>query len=135
MDRPEAGAPGRGTRFRAFRLLVGLLAAGCAASTPSPFDDPSQGGRAGRIQLVAENREFADATLWAITSQRRERLGIVTGKASERFTIDWPAIQDLSIEIHLLAGETHRTPRLTVTPGDQLRLFIERPVNRSVLQR
>ena len=84
---------------------------------------------------MVTNQHFSDATLWALSSGRRTRLGTVTGKESERFTLDWAQLQDLAIEISILAGERYVTPRLTASPGDRLRLDIRRPVNRSVLQR
>ncbi len=108
---------------------------GCSSTSrpPSPFDAGS--ANAGRIQLQVDNMDFNDATLHAITDGGRERLGTVSGKGQGNFTIDWPFTRDLRIEINLLASDRYTTPRLTVNPGERVRLRIQTPLNRSFLIR
>lgn len=94
-------------------------------------------GRAGSGQIRIEviNRNFSDATLWAISRSGRQRLGIVTGKTDASFTLDWDFPQPLQIEIHLLAGERCVTAPLQVDPGDVLELQIEVELRRSAFCR
>lgn len=106
--------------------------AGCSSTSQgSPFEGP---GRAS-IQIVVENRQFSDATIYVLSDSGRERLGIVTGKGSETFSFRWLGVRELRIEIDMLAGQSFRTQPLSVTQGDSLRLYVERPVYRSVLER
>ncbi|MEZ4424093.1 MAG: hypothetical protein R3E98_11850 [Gemmatimonadota bacterium] len=85
--------------------------------------------------LLVENTDFNEATLHALSEGGRQLIGRVSGKASGRFVLEWPAVRDLQIQIDLLASDRYTTPRLTVTPGDRLTLVIQTPVNRSFLRR
>ncbi len=119
-------------------LIVAAVCAtlvGCASSSapPSPFDPGA--ASANRIRLEVENMDFNDATLHAITDGGRERLGTVSGKGQGNFDIEWPFTRDLRIEINLLASDRYTTPRLTVSPGERVRLRIQTPLNRSFLIR
>jgi len=120
------------------RLLIAAACAlvlGCSSrtDTPNPFEPGGSG--AGQIQLRVENLNFNDATLHAVSDGARIRLGRVTGKSEARFTVDWPFVRDLRVEINLLAGGNHTTRRLTVSPGESVRLLIQTPLNRSFLVR
>ncbi|MDX1449945.1 MAG: hypothetical protein R3246_12875 [Acidimicrobiia bacterium] len=114
---------------------VCLVLVGCStrSATPSPFD--TDVAATGRIQLQVENMDFNDATLHAVTDGGRERIGTVSGKGQDTFTIEWPFTRDLRVEINLLASDRYTTPRLTVSPGERVRLRITTPLNRSFLIR
>lgn len=88
-----------------------------------------------RIRIEVINRNFSDATLWAISTGGRQRLGIVTGKTDATFTLDWDFSQPLQIEIDLLAGERCVTAPLQVDPGDVLELQIDVELRRSAFCR
>ena len=112
---------------------MALMACASGGNTPNPFEASEAGG--GRIQIRVENTQFNDATLHALTEGARIRLGRVSGKSTETFRIDWPFVRDLRVEISLLASDTYTTPRLTVSPGEGIRLMIQQPLNRSFLVR
>ena len=121
---------------RRFLLVAGcLMIAGCGAGqrTPNPFE--SGPGGADQIQVRVENLNFNDATLHALTEGARIRMGRVSGKSNGTFRVDWPFVRDLRVEISLLASDTYTTPRLTVSPGESIRLMIQTPLNRSFLIR
>lgn len=106
--------------------MLPVAAAGCAsAGTPFPGE-----GEAREIEIEVLNLNFADATLHALRVGQRIRLGIVTGKRSERFTVEWPTSLPLQMEIRLLGGERCITRELPVDPGD--RLYLEIPQNLSM---
>lgn len=119
--------------FRKASLLALAMLAGCASSPESPFEEHARGVQ--EIYLSVENHDFPDAVLYSITQSGRRRLGMVTGKGEGEFTLSWTLMTDLSIEIHQVAGSTFTTRRITVSPGDQVLLLIERPLSRSTIQR
>jgi len=122
-------------RRRSLIAVICALVVGCAArtDTPNPFETGRSGG--GQIELRVENLNFNDATLHAVSDGSRVRLGRVTGKSQATFQVDWPFVRDLRVEISLLASSDYTTRRLTVSPGESIRLLIQTPLNRSFLVR
>ncbi len=118
-------------RVGALLLLLGLAA--CGSKQSSPFDGPGPGE--GIVTLAVENTDFSDATIYTVAEGRRTRLGTVSGKGTAQFRIGWVTLRDLAVEINLFAGQSFTTPRVTVAPGDRLRLRIERPLNNSFVRR
>ncbi len=111
------------------------LALGCASTDPpNPFRGEVS-TRDQTIEIFVENLDFNDATLHVLADGARQRLGTVAGKGEQRFTVSWTFVRDLSIQISLLAANEFTTPRLSVNPGEQVRLVIQRPLNRSYLIR
>ncbi len=120
---------------RALLSAMGLVLFGCAsADPPNPFRDEVS-ARDRTIEVFVENQDFNDATLHVIADGTRSRLGTVSGKQEERFTVPWAFVRDLSIQISLLASNEFTTPRLSVNPGEQVKLVIQRPLSRSYLIR
>lgn len=117
-------------------LLVVASVWGCATGTreDNPFAGAGQGG-ASSIRVVVENLNFNDATLHALSSGRRYRMGTVSGRSNAAFEVPWPNQGDLRIEIDLLAGAEYTTRAIFAGPGDRLELVVERRVERSYLQR
>jgi len=76
-----------------------------------------------------------DATLWALTSGTRRKLGVVTGKREAVYTLPWGNFTELRIEIDLLAGSRCTTERIPVGPGDDIELVIDLEMTRSPLCR
>lgn len=113
-----------------------LVAWACSSTpdTPNPFRGETA-ARDQTITIFVENLDFNDATLHVIADGSRERLGTVSGKQEERFTVGWNFVRDLSIHINMLAGDEFTTPRLAVNPGERVRLVIQRPIHRSYLIR
>jgi hypothetical protein len=106
-------------------IPLALLTASCASGRSS--DNPFQGGGGSDpIRLHVTNLLFNDATLYARLSGSRERLGILTGKDEETYTIPWEPASDLRVEIDLIAGRRCTTRPIPINPGDQVQLVIDR---------
>jgi hypothetical protein len=87
------------------------------------------------IRIHVTNLNFMDATLYALSTGTRERLGILTGKQEAVYTLPWRFSTQLRIEIDLLAGARCTTEALTVDPGDDIELIIDLNMNGSPLCR
>ena len=107
-----------------------LLLASCSTvpGRGSPF---SGGGVREEIRIEVRNLNFSDATLWAIGSRGRSRLGVVLGKQDAAFTIPWRFSGPLAIEIDLLAGVRCTTQEMMTDPGDIVELQIDLELRRS----
>ena len=112
------------------RLALAMLAlvalSACASSSGSrsgmePFSDT---GADDTITIVVQNRNFADARLYALRPGGREILGTVTGLSDDEITLDWSFSEPLRIEIDLVAGPSCTTREIRVDPGDVLELQI-----------
>jgi hypothetical protein len=107
-------------------LVLAALAAGCAASggrgSGNPFGDD---GPPRQIRLIVTNHDFNDATLDAFRDAERIRLGVVTGKTEETFTLPWPTTQTLQLRISLLSAGDCLTDAITVDPGEVIELQIQ----------
>ncbi|MGW8268486.1 MAG: hypothetical protein ACWGSQ_19115 [Longimicrobiales bacterium] len=122
------------TRPSAFLLLPAVaLLAGCSQAGRSTGGSFPSDSEARSIRVYVTNRNFMDATLWAVTPGTRNRLGIVTGKKDAVFTVPWDFSQDLRIEIDMLAGSRCITEVLPVDPGDDIELIIDVDMTRSPL--
>ncbi len=75
------------------------------------------------ISIEVKNDNFHDATLYAIRSGLRLRLGFVTGFNKDTFKFRWPE-GDLRIEIDFIAGGRYYSQVMDVQPGDELALTI-----------
>lgn len=72
-------------RIFVFVLLAGALASGCRSwENESPFQRSSND----EVRLDVENSHFNVVTIYAIVAGRNHRLGDVSGKGSETFSID-----------------------------------------------
>lgn len=109
-------------------LSAGLLAlAGCAGGQGARPADPFSQNLADRqeIQIQVRNFNFSDATVWALVRDgRRIRLGVVTGKSDEVFTLSWKFSEPMRMEFDLLADVRCVTEELVVDPGDILEMQI-----------
>ncbi len=94
---------------------------GCAARTESPFGS----GAAERLDIEVLNRNFLDATLYAVWPGKRIRLGSVSGTRSASFRLPWDGTELLQIEINQLAGPSCITEQIMAVPGEVI--FIEIP--------
>ncbi len=108
-------------------LAAPAVLAGCATMTSNPFDR----GAPGSIRIEVQNLNFMDATLHAVSTGGRRRLGIVTGKGSADYTMEWHTTQPLQIEVDLLASDHCITQQLSVDPGDVIMLQIQQEMANS----
>ena len=124
--------PRQGTA-RGALLLLGFFLGGCASATGSPGTPFGEEALDTSVRIYVTNLNFSDATLWAVTQGSRRRLGILTGKTEEVFTLPWETSLDLQIEIDLLAGPRCTTRAMPVDPGDDIELIIDQDLARSAL--
>ena len=114
-------------------ITVVVLLAGCSQAGRSGSRSFSSGSQEQSIRVYVTNLNFMDATLWAVTPGARSKIGIVTGKKEEVFTLPWDFSTDLRIEIDMLAGSRCITDVLSVDPGDDIELIIDVDMSRSRL--
>jgi len=112
-----------------------LLPAGCSHGGRSV--DTSFTGQPGdrSIRIFVTNRNFMDATIWAVHTGARRKLGVVTGKTEATFSMPWDLSTQLWLEVDMLAGGRCTTEALPVDPGDDLELVIDLDMNGSPLCR
>lgn len=77
------------------------------------------------------NENFYDATIYAVSSGYRKRLGVVGGNKEDTFTFRW-APQELRVEIKLLAVGSTTTYSLPVDEGDVLELRVQPDLHRRI---
>lgn len=117
-------------------LAISILALipGCSSSEAQ---NPFEGGgttAARSIRINVRNQNFNEATLRSVARTER-RLGTVPGNGEQSFTMTWPAVNDLRIQIDILAGDRFTTNRISASPGETVFLVIENPIYRSLLRR
>lgn len=102
-----------------------MLAAGCGLAGRGPAESDPE------VTLHVTNQNFYDATLYATWESHRTRLGTVTGYASDTFAFRWQSTQ-LRIQIHLLSVGNYLTEPMSVSPGEELELFIQPDLHRRI---
>ena len=119
---------------RALLLAATMTVAGCFGTghRSNPFTEGGVG--TGTIRVIAQNHNFHQATLKAL-GRAQHRIGIVSGNRREVFTLDWPTVDNLIIEIDLLAGGTFRTNSISLEPGETATLYIQQALGLSTLVR
>lgn len=119
---------------RALLLVATMTVAGCMG--PSNVSNPfTQGGAgSGTIRIVVQNHNFHQATVKALGRAQR-RIGIVAGNSRKTFRIAWPTVDNLILEIDLLAGSTFRTNSISLEPGESATLYIQQVISLSTLVR
>ncbi len=116
-------------RFRFWGLVlpiaIVLLAtlAGCATRRGGmhPMDPGST--LSDEIEIIIDNRNFNQVTVYTARAGASRRLGIVPGKGQATFRVRWflPTIQ---LRVKFLAGADFFTESLPVSPGEILELII-----------
>ena len=119
----------------AMTLLTACSSGGAVPDADNPFRPSEFEGRGRQIDVYVDNLNFADATLLALHEGGRIRLGRVGGKSEGTFSLAWPGVRDLRIQIDLLAGDHFTTPPISVSPGDRVSLIVETVLSRSMLTR
>jgi hypothetical protein len=107
-------------------LLLPLAMAACATGGKQSGDPFRSASGEQEIRIKVLNRNFYDATIWAVVrGARHSKLGVVVGKQDAEFRMPWTFSEPLQLEIDLLTGNMRcRTDPLTVDPGDILELQI-----------
>ena len=112
---------------RTYHVVLSLALAfqACGGNSQSVAPEPPEFSNDTSIRVEVENRNFSDATVYAMDSGFRQRLGRVGGKSNETFTFRWER-QQLAMYIDFTGGGRIVSEQLTVHPetGDDLRLVI-----------
>ncbi len=90
-------------------------------------DDP----RVRELTLHVINDNFYDATIYAVWSGYRKRLGVVQGQGEDTFRFRWEPME-LSLEIRLLSVGSTTTYSLPVDEGDILELRVQPDLHRRI---
>jgi hypothetical protein len=110
-------------------LVVAL--SGCSLLGRGGSSDDGDTEPVRELTLHVINENFHDATIYAVWSGYRKRLGIVTGHGDETFRFTW-AQPELSVEIRLLAVGSTTTHSLPVFEGDVLQLRVQPDLHRRI---
>lgn len=110
--------------MRNWLVAVLLLLGTACSSAGSPYQDPNR--PVDQVEIEVVNLNFNQATLWAIGPMGRRRLGIVNGKGTQTFTLEWRMSGLLQIETQILSGGRCFTEQLETDPGDLL--YLEVPI-------
>ena len=107
-----------------------LATTGCAKpEAKNPFAARGTSARDGQVRVSVENQNFGDATVHALRGGERIRLGNVTGKTDEQFTVRWTFSLPMEFEIQIIGGQGCRIRPISVDPGD--RIWVRIPVELS----
>jgi len=87
--------------------------------------------RVRELTLHVINENFYDATIYAVWSGYRKRLGVVQGQREDTFRFRWEPME-LSIEIRLLSVGSTTTYSLPVDEGDVLELRVQPDLHRRI---
>lgn len=102
-------------------LLLALSGTACGTTQaanpfePAPHDED--------VFLTVENNDFRDATIYAYWNGVRDRVGMVVGKTSETFRMEWRS-EEIQLGIDFVGGGGYRTETLDVWSGDHLNFVI-----------
>jgi hypothetical protein len=116
----------RGVRWTMALLASIVVAASCVPGggqrvEDSPFDEARWSQQ---VLLTVQNNEFMDATIHARWNGLRERVGMVTGKTSQTFRMEWRG-EYIRLEIGFIGSREGYTSELVgVSPGDHLDFVI-----------
>ena len=109
------------TRF--LPLVATLLAVTACAHNGERPTFSRLAGKGSEVTVTADNQNFLDATVYALWGARRDRVGMVTGKTAQSFSLPFHG-SDLRLQIDLIGGSSMTTDPIGVFEGDQLDLVI-----------
>lgn len=102
-------------------LALSAVVATCASpQSRNPFASTGAGSGSNSIQVRVENQNFGDATVYAIRSGQRIRLGQVTGKSEKSFSMPWRFSLPLQFEVDIVGGRGCGVRPISVDPGDKV---------------
>lgn len=110
-------------------LLTGLVLAFALTACASSNDPGNVMREAGssfgdeRVQVTIQNNDFRDATIYAYWNGVKNRVGMVTGKTTDSFEMDWRS-EEVQFEVDFVGGGGFFSDRLAVYQGDHLDFVI-----------
>jgi len=99
----------------AFAAAVFTL--GCASRATNPINSAHGAGQA--VELTVHNNDFNDADIYAYWNGSRERVGMVTGKTTKTFRMEWRG-EEIQIQVDFVGGGQLWSGPIDVYEGDQL---------------
>jgi hypothetical protein len=118
-------------------LMAGALAvflSGCGAFS-RPTSNPFQGSGERRISVIVENRSGSTVVVEAMGPDRQVSLGAIEQGARVSFVIPWPDVAPLRFSIYRTGLQPHTTVPLTLAPGERAELWVQDPIEMSVVHR
>lgn len=109
-------------RAGAVVLLLGL-ALGTTACASSPDNVMRTAIGEEGVQVTVENNDFRDATIYANWNGYRHRVGMVTGKTTETFSMDWRN-EFVQLQVDFVGGGGFDSDVVDVYEGDHLSFVI-----------
>lgn len=128
MKRPSAP---RGAFWAA--ILAAFLSSCAALAGPAP--NPFEGPGARRLSIVVENRSGETVTVDAVGLERDVNLGPINDAAQASFFIPWQTTGPLRFSIYQIGGRSYTTSALMLAPGDEVELWVQDPIETSVVHR
>lgn len=110
--------------------VLALAASSCGkgfAQAKNPFAPASADET--EVEVRVENQNFGDATVHVLRGGERIRLGNVTGKSDQSFTLRWNFSLTMEFQIEIIGGQGCAVRPLVVDPGD--RVFVRIPTELS----
>lgn len=104
-------------------LVSTALLIGCAHAQP---DNPLRGipDHETPVRVTVQNQDFYDAVIYANwVGSTRDRVGMVTGKTTQTFQMDWRS-ETVRFEADFVAGGTVFFEPIEVWGGDHLDLVV-----------
>ena len=111
------------SRTRAPLVLAVIALTGCATN-PEVQQSPFNAGAGEDVLLTVQNDEFLDATIYVHWNGMRTRAGMVIGKTTETFRLQWQSDWAFLEVSFIGVREDYRTDRMDVYPGDHLNFVI-----------
>jgi hypothetical protein len=108
-----------------------VLLTGCGLL--SGRDNPFRSESAARLSIVVENRNTDSVLVEVVEPERRVGLGTVEGQGRAVYVIPWPEAQELRFVITPPQGRSHMTTGVRIEPGTEVELWVQDPVEMSVL--
>lgn len=112
--------PGRLGWVAVYGLLVSSGCVGAMGEVTDPFARGGSGGASEAVRIEVQNLNFNDVTVFALRSGQQVRLGRVTGKSDQAFTISWNFAIPISFRVDIVGGQSCRTPSIGVDPGSRV---------------
>jgi hypothetical protein len=118
------------TRSRAGSALLAILfLPACALSRGS---SPFEGSGPGEIQVVVQNNNYLDGTVYLTRDGTRMRLGTVIGKTDQTFTVEWAPNQMMVLRVDFVAGGACQTRPLQMEPGQRYTLELQPDIRTNI---
>ena len=115
-------------------VLVAALVLVPGCGLVSQRDNPFRTESAARLSIVVENRNTESVLVEVLEDERRLGLGTVAGRARAVYVIPWPETRELRFVITPPQGRGHTTTGVRIEPGSEIELWVQDPVELSVLE-